>query len=469
MARTLSQQLAEFIAGLKVEDCPPAVIDKAKAVLLHGLLVGLASLDDPDVALGRAAIAEDTGRGARLLGFGTPASRADAAFVNSLLLHARGQDDSYRMLTHPGPVVLPAALAEGEGRGQDGRALLAAIIAGYEVQCRLAADVVPAVQDRGFRSSALFGIFGATAAAGRIRGLSAEQLAHALALASAVAAGGLEPSRVGTREMTFQEPLLCATGIRVARLAQLGATGAASCLEGPAGFFATFAGTTGGELPASFHGERSWESAQVVAGLGERWELLGVTMKIYSTAGFNQPVIEAVATLARRHDLTAEQVARIDIEMNPWEVFYPSPRFARAGAHLGVSFDSTRYFAASALLARGYPSTGRRLAYGGSTVAPADPPELEALIARTQVRAGDRRQYAPRVTIETTSGQRYVHEMTGDEFKWDFATERQRVAALLPALPLPPDQLERLIEHVATLERCPTVDALVDLTVVPSR
>jgi 2-methylcitrate dehydratase PrpD len=144
------------------------VVDKAKAVLLHGLIVGLASLNDADVALGLRVLDEEPSGGpARLIGVGRPTSRAMAAFHASLLIHVRGQDDSYRMLTHPGASVLPAALAEGQGRAVDGRALLAAIIAGYETQCRLARDIVPAVQNHGFRAGALFNLMGA-AVAGRL-------------------------------------------------------------------------------------------------------------------------------------------------------------------------------------------------------------------------------------------------------------------------------------------------------------
>lgn len=442
------------------------MVDKAKAVLLHALFVGLASLRDTDVARALAVIAdEETGGPARLLGLGRPASRMMAAFHASLLFHARGQDDSYRMLTHPGAAVLPAALAEGQRRPRDGSALLAAIIAGYEVQCRLAREIVPAVQNHGFRASAVFSAVGAAVAAGRMLELGPEEMAHAIALAVANAGGPLEPSRAGSREMTYQEPLFCLSGLLAARLARAGATGAPTCLEGPAGFFFAFTGSAAGELSGSFEGATRWDPASVAADLGRRWEILDVTMKIYSAAGFNQPVIEAVARLARQYELVPERVEAIEIEMNPWETVYPSPRFPRLppGA---ADFGSTPYFAAAALAAKGYPATGRRLSYGG-----ADPPlDMPALVAelarRTRVIAAARRQYAPRITIRTVDGRSLTHEMTGEEFKWDFATERERLRALEGALPLSPDGVEALIAAVADLDVLPSVDSLVDLTLI---
>lgn len=442
------------------------MVDKAKAVLLHALVVGLASLHDADVVLGARLIADEDETGpARLLGVGRPTSRMMAAFHASLLVHARGQDDSYRMLTHPGASVLPAALAAGQGRGVDGATLLAAIIAGYEVQCRLAREIVPAVQNHGFRASALLSIVGAAVAAGRVRGLSPDQLANAIALAVAAAGGPLETSRVGSREMTFQEPMFCVSGLLAARLAHLGVTGAPTCLEGPAGFFAVFTGSAEGELSGSFDGATRWHPASVVADLGRRWEILDVTMKIYSAAGFNQPVIEAVGALAREHDLTPEAVETITIEMNPWETVYPSPRFPRLPPGT-ADFGSTAYFAAAALAAKGYPPTGRRLAYGGAEPAAHEPPAVTALARRVRVVAGDRPQYAPRITITTRDDRIFVREMSGSEFKWDFATERERLRAFRDALPLPDRQLNALVAAVESIETLPRVDDLVDLTIV---
>jgi 2-methylcitrate dehydratase PrpD len=369
------------------------------------------------------------------------------------------------MLTHPGASVIPAALAEGQGRSVDGATFLAAIIAGYEVHCRLAREIVPAVQNHGFRASALFSIVGAAVAAGRVHGLNADQMANALALAVAAAGGPLETSRVGSREMTFQEPMFCVSGLLAARLARHGATGASTCLEGPAGFFAVFTGSAEGELSGSFDGARRWDPASVVADLGQRWEIVDVTMKIYSAAGFNQPVIEAVGALARDHDLTPEAVETIEIEMNPWETVYPSPRFPRLppGA---ADFGSTAYFAAAALAAKGYPATGRRLAYGGAEPTADEPPAIAALARRVRVVAGARPQYAPRVSILTRDGRRLVREMTGNEFKWDLATEQERLRAFKDALPLSDDQMNALVAAVAALERLPRVDDLVTLTIV---
>lgn len=463
---TVSQRLGTFAAGLGSDDLPAPVADKVKALLLHALMVGLASHAEPDVALARRVALGGSrplaAGGARLLASGDRAARRDAAFVNSVLIHARGQDDSYRMLTHPGCAIVPATLAEAEGRGVDGPGLLAALAAAYEVHCRLARDLVPSTQNRGFRSSALFGVFGPAVASARLRGLTAAQAAHAIALAVSYAFGNLETSRAGTREMTFQEPVAAQSGMTAAALAAEGVAGAPACIEGAVGFLYSFAGSAEGALTGSFTGAERIDVPAIADDLGDRWELLGATMKIYSGAGFVQPVIELCARLGREHQIDPAHVREIRVEMNEWETHYPSPRFPRPATDEW----NNAYFAAKALIQRGYASTGRRLSYGGRDAAGADePPEVGELSRRVRAFTADRGQYSPRVTVELTDGTTLVAEADGTEFAWDLDTTRARVRALYEALPFPEAHAERIASAVGSLESLDSADALVDLCV----
>src|SRR5207302_5278800 len=61
----------------------------------------------------------------------------------TLFRSVNSQCDSYHMLTHPGVLIVPAGLATAAGEGRTGRELLAALAAGYEVQCRCARDFIP--------------------------------------------------------------------------------------------------------------------------------------------------------------------------------------------------------------------------------------------------------------------------------------------------------------------------------------
>ena len=67
-----------------------------------------------------------------------------AAFVNGLFGNPLEMDDFHRTSTlHPGPVVIPAALAAAEHTGAPAPAFLVAIVKGYEAVIRIGRSVGP--------------------------------------------------------------------------------------------------------------------------------------------------------------------------------------------------------------------------------------------------------------------------------------------------------------------------------------
>ena len=247
-----------------------------------------------------------------------------------------------------------------------------------------------------------------------------------------------------------------------AALAAEGVTGAPQCIEGAVGFLYSFAGSAEGVLAGSFVGTDHIDVAGIASELGERWELLNATMKIYSGAGFVQPVIELCAQLGREYDIDASQIHEVRVEMNEWETHYPSPQFPRPATDEW----NNAYFAAKALIQRGYASTGRRLSYGGRDAAGSDEPaEVQELSRRVRAVTADRGQYSPRVTVELVDGTTLVAEADGTEFAWDLTTERARIPALYAALPFDEEHAERIVATVADLESLDSVDSLVDLCV----
>src|SRR3954451_15445925 len=162
MSDTLARKLAHFAMGLRYEDLPPHVVDKAKACILHCIGVGLAAHGSGAVRAARAAILSEEPRpdnGATLMVTGERATPYGAAFVNSALMHAKLQEDAYHTGSHPGVMIIPAALAAAETLGSSGRDLLTALVAGYEVETAITADFIPRSNEQGFRSSPIYGTF----------------------------------------------------------------------------------------------------------------------------------------------------------------------------------------------------------------------------------------------------------------------------------------------------------------------
>ena len=468
MVETLARTYARFVAGLDYNQLPKSVVDKLKASLLHATFV---SLVGAQTAHGRAAIdlvkeEESNPAGATVLADGARATRSGAAFANSKLMHATNQTDSYRMLIHPGPCIIPAALATAEISRATGRQLLTAMAAGYEVEARIAGDFIPTTQARGFRCSPVYGTLGAAVATAKLLGLDEDQTVTALALACTFAGGTTEGPRVSGREMLYHEPNATRSGIMAALLARENLRGSETCLEGDAGFYNGFVGNNRGELSYTFSsnppgdgGPGSTDLAQTVDGLGDRWEILHVTPKIYPTAGYNCPVIELTSRVRASHDIAPEEVESITVEMNWLETTYPSPAFPNTDRRMpGVG--STHYFTAYTWVHGSYPPLRQRLDPG---IDSADyDRQVMALQERVEI-VGQRTRgsFAPRIIVRTRSGDEIVDEFNGDELKWDFATETTRINEVFPQMDWPIAKLNALVSAVSGIEDAADVGGLI--------
>ena len=120
------------------------------------------------------------------------------------------------------------------------------------------------------------------------------------------------------------------------------------------------------------------------------------------------------------------------------------------------------HFAASAIVNRGYESTGRRLSYGGRSSFE-ELPEVQRLTKLVTVEKSDRPQYGPKISISLNDGNKHTISMTGDEFKWNFTMEKDRIQAVHPALPFDKSTAEDIIAQVENLESLDNIDTLIHL------
>ncbi len=178
---------------------------------------------------------------ARLIGSGELVNPATAALANGTSGHGYELDDTHEASnSHPGAVVISAALAAAAATGATGRDVLAAIAAGYEAMTRIGrASTSPEVTERGFHATCLFGPFGAATAAGKLKGLDTEGLTRAWGLALSMAGGAQqfahEPQGTMVKRMHAGIPAM--HGVLAADLAGLGITAPVQPLEGPLGFY----------------------------------------------------------------------------------------------------------------------------------------------------------------------------------------------------------------------------------------
>src|SRR5207302_124600 len=147
-----------------------------------------------------------------------------AALANGTEAHAVELDDvTTESSLHPGVAVIPAAIALAQELQAQPKALMEAIVSGYEVTMRVGNALNPAsAYARGFHPTGVAGIFGATMAAARLLNLEAAACATALGIAGTMAAGSLEYLADGAWTKRLNPGWAGHAGITAAQLAAAG-------------------------------------------------------------------------------------------------------------------------------------------------------------------------------------------------------------------------------------------------------
>jgi 2-methylcitrate dehydratase PrpD len=460
---SLSRQLAQWVVGLRYEELPPEVVDRAKGVTLHGLASVLLGSQSPDGQQAVRLITEEEAgvrNGATIMVHGTKVTKGGAAFANAEMLMAGGKLDSFRMLTHPGTSIIPGAFVAAETVGASGKDFLTGLVAGYEVMERLAADFIPTVMARGFHAGPVFGIFGPAVAAAKIMGCTEEQINSTLALCVNLAAGNLEGPRSGGRAL--REGGAVRNAMLAVAMAQHGYRGGETVLEGDAGFYHAYVGNNKGRLTYSFVGDTQTSLDKITTNLGKDWLFLETLYRIYSTAGYNIAHVDVTAQLCAEHNITYADVERIEAVVNWLETQYPSPAFPSRREDAAPKPGSTPYYTAYGVVQRGFPVLrGQR----GDPAGADDPPEVLELMHRVQlIPSHQMTLFGPRITIFTKDGKSYTRQATGREFMWDFNEEARRIRDVVPGLPIPATQFDALIATCRDLDRHDRADTLIQLT-----
>ena len=203
---TASQSFARFCAGLDYEALPRVAVDRVKHFFIDYIGIALhASTLDSSQPLRKLAAERPIPGGATLLGRPDLVNAHWAAFANGMAAHSMELDDTYLPGSiHNESFVFSPSLALAEERGVSGKRFVAAIVAGFEVACRVAAALQPsATNARGFHPTGTTGALGAAEAAGTLLGLDAEQLGVAIGVACSQAGGLLEFVTDGTWTKRF--------------------------------------------------------------------------------------------------------------------------------------------------------------------------------------------------------------------------------------------------------------------------
>ena len=297
---TIVKELSTYVADMRYEDIPAEVVQQTKRLLIDTIGCALGGYRSPTYEIAQSIAAEVTStRAATVMVSGLKTSADLATFVNGVMIRFLDYNDGYTSTGesgHPSDSIA-AALSVAELMHRSGKELLAAIVAAYEVFCRVcdAVDLKPLGYDH-----VTVGCMASAAAAARLMGLPAEQLAHAFNLAVA-ANVALYQTRIGHVSMWKGCAYANASrnAVFAATLAARGMTGPAPVFEGVGGYFKAVTRTPFQLAP--------------MGGRGGSYKIMECSIKRFPLGQYSQTVVEAALEL-REKIAGPDDVAEVRIE-----------------------------------------------------------------------------------------------------------------------------------------------------------
>ncbi|MFN3825574.1 MAG: MmgE/PrpD family protein [Pseudorhodobacter sp.] len=305
---TTTTTLADFAVATQTAAIPTEVTARAGALLsdLVGSAVRAAQEAEstPSVLAMLTHMGMDGPGPCTVFGLNRRYGPAAAALLNGTFGHSLDFDDTHADSSlHPSAPVVPAALAAAEMTGASGADLLAAVVVGFEVCCRLGMALDPTAHyARGFHPTATAGTFGAAAAAGRLFGLDAAAMASAFGIAASQASGSLQFLVNGAWNKRYQVGEAAMKGLIAATLAREGFKGAADAIDGKHGFLPGYSGAS--------------DPARAVAGLGEVWETLRIGVKPYPACRYTHAAVDGLLQFRAEHGWKAHEVEAVTVGLH---------------------------------------------------------------------------------------------------------------------------------------------------------
>lgn len=298
-----TEALARLAIETETSSLSADVVHAARRAILDTIGVALAgSLESASEIIASHVSDRDSAHESVIWGTGKLVSASSAALANGTASHVLDFDDTHAFMRgHPSAVVLPAALAMGERVGASGAEVVAAFVVGVEVACRLGQMAGHEAYDRGWHNTATHGVIGATAAAGRLAGLTTDQMQQAIGLAASHA-GGVRQN-FGTMTKSLHVGRAGESAISAVELVQSGFTASRVVIEGDVGYLAVFGprnGCSPDDLPSSFGNPFALASP-------------GVDVKIYPSCAFTHAAIDLAVDLAS--DLATQDIDRVVVDV----------------------------------------------------------------------------------------------------------------------------------------------------------
>ena len=282
----------DFIHDTTFDNLPSTVVHEAIRCFVDTLGVAVGGSETKLSQIIHAhAVRQFGGSSATLWQDGRKVSAAGAALANGMTIDSLDAHDGHKLTKgHVGCGVLPGLIAVMEAEGvNDPRELLTSIVIGYEIGTRAGIALHSSVCD--YHTSGAWIALATSALTSRQLGLTKAQTREAIGIAEYHGPRSQMMRCIDAPTMVKDGSGWGAmAGVSAGYLAQDGFTGApAITMEDP-------------EL------NRFWID------LGQNWYVEQQYIKLYPVCRWAQPAAEAIISLTRHHDVTADQITKIKVE-----------------------------------------------------------------------------------------------------------------------------------------------------------
>lgn len=299
----VTRLLAHYLVNARYEDLPANVRKEGTRTLLNWVGVAVGGSHHETVARALSALKPFSGPPqAGLLGRSERLDIMNAAFLNGVASHIFDFDDTHlKTIIHPAGPVVSAILALSEYHPVSGKDFLNALVLGVETECRIGNAVYPNHYDVGWHITGTAGVFGAAAAAGKILGLTEQQMVWALGLAASQPVGLRES--FGSMNKSFNPGRAASNGLFAALLASKDYTSSDGMIEAKRGWANTIS--------------TKQDYREIIEGLGQRYESALNTYKPFACGIVIHPALDAANQLRNQYALTEDQISRVDLKVHP--------------------------------------------------------------------------------------------------------------------------------------------------------
>ncbi len=302
-AEGVTRALAHYLVTATYDDLPANVRKEGVRTLFNWVGVAIGGSRHQTVEIAVSTLSPFSGPAqASLLGRRERFDIMNAAFINGVSSHIFDFDDTHlKTIIHPAGPVASAILALSEMQPVSGKDFLNALVLGVETECRIGNAVYPNHYDVGWHITGTAGVFGSAAAVGKLMKLNEQQMVCALGLAASQPVGLRES--FGSMNKSFNPGRAASNGIFASLLASKNFTSSNQMIEAKRGWANTVS--------------TKQDYREILDGLGVRYEALLNTYKPFACGIVMHPAIDAAIQLRNENQLTADQIVRVDLKVNP--------------------------------------------------------------------------------------------------------------------------------------------------------